>query len=316
MELDTPKERSPMLTSPVDEPFVNTFKEYAESRAILLETILFSKTLFDLFSENSSKVCTYDFKSLNDHFIIFDFNNYNIRTTLEFEAKFDECLQNSNINMIIVPIGIDGINPTLLHANVLVINKITKRIDHFEPLGLPYIVNNLHSQEVIRRFIYSLASGRLSHFKYSIVSECPSYAYQQLQIYESATSLHHCLAWVLYVVYHVLQNPQFTVEAVLEKISANAKGTQYNQLIRRFIGYLETRMDLEHEVKLDTQRTWSMQPYVSVSKELMETTARAYFDTLFNNKDTSISFENLMRFKKFTFFKDVFENELINFLDS
>ncbi|NBP00296.1 MAG: hypothetical protein EBU90_09260 [Proteobacteria bacterium] len=316
MEVDTPKERSPMLTSPMNDPFVNTFNEYPESRATILETILFSKTLFELFSDNSSKVCTYDFKSLNDHFIMFDFKNYNIRTTLEFESKFEECLQNSNINMIIVPLGIDGINPTLLHANVLVINKITRRIDHFEPLGLPYIVNSLHSQEVIRRFIYSLASGRLSQFKYSIVTECPSYAYQQLQIYESATSLNHCLAWVLYVVYHVLQNPHFTVEAVLEKISITAKGTQYNKLIRRFIGYLETRMDLEHEVKIDTQRTWSMQPYVSVSKELMETTARAYFANLFSNKDTSNLFDNIMRFRKFTFFKDVFENELINFLDS
>ncbi|NDD83505.1 hypothetical protein EBZ38_04380 [bacterium] len=309
MDVDTPSTsntQSPMATSPTSQ--VNLFKGYKESSATVLDTLLFSKTVYDMTIK--TKVCMYNFIDLFDHFIIFDFDTYNIKSSTEFEAKFYECLFNPQIDLIIIPIGIKGIKDDsilfgLLHANVVVINKLTKRIDHFDPMGLPSSINYLSPAAVIKNFIYYLEPRVFFKYEINSIIECP---YQQYQIKENPNNKTHCLAWVLYVIYHVIGNPYKSVDKLLSDISSAIDVTKdsYDALVRRFIGYLETKMDLSVEINVDnTQRERIMELYVyskdihKVFKDLM----KQYIQNVANGTQTVEMFQDIMRFSKFSFFQ-------------
>jgi hypothetical protein len=202
---------------------------------------------FDKILEKTKKknTCVLNSHFISDYYITIDFTTFKYIIPDHIINKLKECNVDSNIKYYIIPL-ILKLNDSDSHANVLIINNITKTIELFEPHGSNFLSNDpslnfdylYHIRNLIKYILHSK-----NDFKFKNVHPtCPYTGFtglglQTKQVQYSRSGL--CVAWILFFIHTRLLNLDKAPEDIIIFFN-NFDSEKLDLYIRKYTALIES----------------------------------------------------------------------------
>ena len=160
-----------------------------------------------------------------------------------FLKSMGQCLKNKS-RFIIVPIGIKFSSGTGGHFNIILIDKVNKTIERFEPYGVETL-NELSIMTMFENKFKGIFNKLAQGYKlYSGNKLCPESGIQMLEeeaiqkeegtaIELDSDPIGYCIAWSIYYVDMRLTNLKIKPQQLIKLILKNLQN--YNHSLRTFI---------------------------------------------------------------------------------
>lgn len=342
-----------------------------------LATILL---FFNINSDDKNKVCLYnsvdvfDIVYLNtlDYFININFIDWKINIpTNAFAWVNTHCANNENVNLYILPIRLDFVNTNVnissdisctledplkstnidnnmisqdifsAHSNVIIIDKLLKKIEFYEPHGVEINIPNaklFNIQTILEKTIRSLLPFTMDYTFVNVSNICP-YGRGAQSLQSQTSEAGHCLAWSLYFILLRLYNQQITTKLYEDDdillsttqilnhyVTTSSNSILLNSNIRKFISFLK---DLSSNNSLLNMNDFTNNFHLLTSIDIIEnnlinnllfkerivllTQAFLYKSLTFDN-DKIIIFEELITYRNFNNFQKIIFNTIVNYI--
>lgn len=296
-----------------------------------LDNILFN---FNIFSKSSDRVCHTFFNKIEEYFLRINLTTFQISISVDTVSQINTCLNSSKLPIVILPVRLDFLNIQseydmslqmddsknlyTAHSNLIIIDKLHKTIEFFEPHGiiLGHAYSNiLNIESIIQKFVKN--TFRLTNYTFiNISSRCPIGA-QSIQSLINPES-GHCLAWSLYFIMVRLLNIYFAYgqESIFEtinKIITSQDPTTIDKTIRQFLSYIDSIVVLPIKF-LNANNTYDISAYIE-NEVYIETRLRylikVYFkNAIFYQNDFRKVFEEIISYKNIPNFDKIFIEEM------
>jgi hypothetical protein len=313
-------------------PLSNTFSLDDTTFSESLDNILFN---FNLFSTSSDKVCHMFFNKIEEYFLRINLTTFQISISVDTVSQIMTCLNSNNLPIIILPVRLDFMNIesdyniTLqttnsdnlysAHSNLIIIDKLYKTIEFFEPHGiiLGHTYSNiLNIESIIQKFITN--TFELSGYTFiNISSMCPIGA-QSLQSIINPES-GHCLAWSLYFIMVRMLNIYFSVydqESVFQtinKIITSQNPVTLDKTIRQFLSYIESIQIIPIKY-FSANNTYDISNYIEnktpIELRLRHLIAIYFKNAIFYQQDFKKIFEEIISYRNIPNFDKIFIEEI------
>jgi len=197
-------------------------------------------------SENN-KLTEYYKKIGIDNSYKIEFNNIEIIWSFQkliYMTNFDSLLLN-NINkdtrFTIIPLGIEIAEGS--HANIIIIDKINKVIERFEPNGANPPRNFYYNPELLDSLLISKFESLLNGYKYLKSKDyLPTVGLQMLEIINENKCKHigdpngYCAVWCIWYSNYRLMNPEIEPKVLINDLINNIKlsNKSFKSVIRHF----------------------------------------------------------------------------------
>lgn len=314
--------------------------------------------LYNLIPENN-------INNILEYFMAIDFINWNVRIPIETINWINtNCSQNESVSLFILPIRLEFINDDIdltseitctldnpynplsiseqiytfkntysAHSNVIIIDKLLKKIEFYEPHGNQIGINNaslFNIEKILDTTIRSLLPFTAEYTFINVSNICP-YGLGAQTIQNQKFHVGHCLAWSLYFILLRLYNHEITEKLFIENnfiispimilnhfVTSTSDSFILNSNIRKFISFLKELSNDNLLIDLELYNNPQTMFYLDIielnliDKEIVysriEKLTHAFCKNqlTFNKKDQVIIFEELVSYRKFVGFHKYF----------
>lgn len=354
------------------------FDYHPEAQDDVLDIRLFSSylaTILTFYNMNTNKhnVCLYniDFTEMNlvEYFMAIDFFTWTIRIpsqSLDWINTY--CSQNNDISLLILPIRLEfvnndidlssdiicrldiplTINPTFkqknlfsAHSNLIIIDKVLKKIEFYEPHGNQIGIANanlFNIEAILEKTIRTILPFTSNYGFVNVSNICP-YGFGAQTIQNLQFRVGHCLAWSLYFILlrlynqpitqrlHEMKEPFISNTQILNHfVTTTSNSVILNSNIRKFISFLKElsnenlliNLDIktipEKTITLDLITAEMININLVTTRIQMLTRAFCKQQLLFNKTDQAIIFTELFSYHKFDIFHKIFIKSLFEYI--
>ena len=204
------------------------------------------------------KKCYNNIHLENSHLII-NFYKFEYKIPTQFFKEIKKCLQNKEINLIIIPIRLH-FPRNINHYNVVIINKIDgKRIEYFEPHGTNFIFESV-SASLYKYKVYNTIQNiltqhlPLNHYKFiNANQQCPrGLQFKQTQVFQTRPPKNYglCVAWCLLIIHLRILNPKISLGYIVETM-LKYTSTELHDIITKYIMFIEQKQTNKINIKIN-----------------------------------------------------------------
>lgn len=224
-------------------------------------------TFLKYINRKSNKVCYHNITSMVINIDISNDDDYKIILPSFSKNSILNCLDNKKKDIVLVPINLYNGPGQMSHFNVIIINKLLKRLEYFEPYGTleGYAqhhgkIENFICDEFIKLlnnkdYKKCMIPGRLcpfglqKHHEYELMynKEAPK---TEKNSYFGKSGL--CVGWCILIMHLTVLNPESKTREIVDYLIKKYKGN-LDFYIRRYIKYLE-------EFKIEDEQTKFLHP--------------------------------------------------------
>jgi hypothetical protein len=355
------------------------FDHHKEASDEWLDIKLFSSylaTILAFYNRNmqlkNNYVCLYNLvenMNLLEYFIAIDFTNWNIRipiTTVDWINN--NCAQNDSISLFILPIRLEFINDNVdlssnitcqlenplqpdityfdknmysAHSNLIIIDKVLKKIEFYEPHGNQIGISNaslFNIQTILDKTIRSLLPFTAEYTFINVSNICP-YGLGAQSIQNQRFNVGHCLAWSLYFIFLRLYNQSITEELLKEDnvfqstteilnhfVTTTSDSFILNSNIRKFISFLKELSNENLLINLNVHTNLKDVVYIDLIDQKLIDTQIVYSrikqltqafckkQLMFSKTDTFIIFEEIVSYRRFPNFHKIFIKSFVDYI--
>lgn len=281
-----------------------------------------------LFKKYSYIVCNIDLENINEYFIEIDVVRLTYKISVKLLNTIEACKQNVHF-FYIIPIHLRFPNqfemsndPEITssgHSNIVIINNNQFTIQLFEPHGVNYSgftfdVNTKRIIEKVIKEIFPLEKS-LYHFENLYEGGCPYFGVQRNDLF--------CLAWSLLLVELRLLNPFVTSESIIDVLSSYDYDSNLKYL-HNYINYISYQLYtnvLTGQVYITNYEGYStfnikdIQLTDVIKEDVLVNRIQLLLDEYFrlqyledseNISKKQLIFEELISYRKYTYFHNVF----------
>lgn len=278
------------------------FPELANEQSLLpnLPLNYFSNFLNYIEETKDIKRCYKNIHLQNSHLTI-DFYKFEYKIPTQFFTEIKKCLQNKEINLIIIPISLH-FPRNINHYNVIIINKIDgKRIEYFEPHGTNFIFDSASLYEYkVYDTIQHILTQYLPLFQYKFINanqKCPrGLQFKQTLVFQTRPPKNYglCVAWCLLIIHLRILNPKISLGYIVETMLKYTP-SELHDIITKYIRFIETKHT--NVINTETNETLVSYKLILPQNEIDNIYKFIYKQPLYNEFDSDFQhfYQNFKR---------------------